>query len=141
MKNPLALTRGALLAALLSACAGQPVTWQPPSDHPASAAAMEAPAPQPSSTLALAGDHDARNGAPTAQPDADTDHAHHQHNGDDDMMHDGAGGDDDGAADAPAMSPEPYLCPMHPEVGSNDPAARCPKCGMKLVPRDELEDQ
>lgn len=31
-----------------------------------------------------------------------------------------------------------YWCPMHPEVQSDDPEARCEKCGgMKLVPRDD----
>jgi membrane fusion protein, copper/silver efflux system len=28
-----------------------------------------------------------------------------------------------------------YTCPMHPEFTSDDPEARCPECGMKLVPR------
>jgi Cu(I)/Ag(I) efflux system membrane fusion protein len=38
-------------------------------------------------------------------------------------------------AAAPA-GPGAYWCPMHPEVTSDDPAARCDKCGgMKLVPR------
>lgn len=27
-----------------------------------------------------------------------------------------------------------YVCPMHPEVQSDKPG-KCPKCGMKLVPR------
>jgi hypothetical protein len=27
-----------------------------------------------------------------------------------------------------------YTCPMHPEVVSDKPG-RCPKCGMKLVPK------
>jgi hypothetical protein len=26
-----------------------------------------------------------------------------------------------------------YVCPMHPDVTSNEPG-RCPRCGMKLVP-------
>lgn len=29
----------------------------------------------------------------------------------------------------------PYVCPMHPEVQSDKPG-KCPKCGMKLVPRE-----
>jgi len=28
-----------------------------------------------------------------------------------------------------------YVCPMHPEVTASE-AGRCPKCGMKLVPRE-----
>ncbi len=29
-----------------------------------------------------------------------------------------------------------YACPMHPWIQSNDPAADCSICGMKLVKRD-----
>jgi len=48
------------------------------------------------------------------------------------------------APPAPASQPPPhghpaegaYWCPMHPEVTSDDPEARCEKCGgMKLMPR------
>jgi FtsP/CotA-like multicopper oxidase with cupredoxin domain/YHS domain-containing protein len=35
---------------------------------------------------------------------------------------------------ADAAPAEEYVCPMHPEVTSRE-AGRCPKCGMKLVPK------
>ncbi len=41
-----------------------------------------------------------------------------------------------GHAGAPAA--DVYVCPMHPEVRSEDPAFRCPKCGMALVKESEL---
>jgi len=31
-----------------------------------------------------------------------------------------------------------YTCPMHPEVKSSGPG-RCPKCGMKLVPKKDAQ--
>lgn len=33
-----------------------------------------------------------------------------------------------------------YTCPMHPEVQADKPG-RCPKCGMKLVKRDETQHE
>jgi RND family efflux transporter MFP subunit len=34
-----------------------------------------------------------------------------------------------------------YVCPMCPGVSSDDPEARCPECGMRLVPREEAGEQ
>jgi Cu(I)/Ag(I) efflux system membrane fusion protein len=47
------------------------------------------------------------------------------------------------AASAPAASaPGRFWCPMHPEIASDDPEARCEKCGgMKLLPREPAAPQ
>ena len=34
-----------------------------------------------------------------------------------------------------------YACPMHPEFITSDPDAKCPECGMNLVPGKELGDK
>jgi len=42
------------------------------------------------------------------------------------------------AAGVAAGQPQPggkYYCPMHPNRTSDDPNAKCPDCGMKMVPR------
>lgn len=41
-----------------------------------------------------------------------------------------------GAAGEQAAEKKQYTCPMHPEVVMDHPG-NCPKCGMKLVPREE----
>jgi hypothetical protein len=32
---------------------------------------------------------------------------------------------------------DPYLCPMHPEETGINASARCPICGMDMVPREK----
>jgi hypothetical protein len=84
-------------------------------DHPANPDAAAAPATQPSTTLALTVPPAS---APTHGGEAATHAAH-------------AGP----AVTPPASSPSvkaAYVCAMHPEVVSDQPA-RCPKCKMKLV--------
>ena len=39
------------------------------------------------------------------------------------------------AAKSPAQTT--YVCPMHPEVTSTDPKAKCTECGMDLVKKDD----
>ena len=34
---------------------------------------------------------------------------------------------------------KPYICPMHPWIDSDDPAAECSLCGMKLVRNDDKD--
>ena len=88
---------------------------RPPANHPANPMAMEAPIPSPSTTLltnssATKIDSDQR-GQEVGRPST---------------------------ASQPAGAVVIYTCPMHPEVQSNEPG-RCPKCGMKLVPKQPIE--
>jgi hypothetical protein len=121
----------ALAFLLLPSCTAPQGAWQPSAGHPGDPDAPSSALSEPSATLALTDDE--MPGSP-AESDAGA-HSEHAHNGDNDGMH----GEDTGPA--PVMSPEPYLCPMHPEVGAPEASARCPKCGMRLVPRAEVEDQ
>ncbi len=42
--------------------------------------------------------------------------------------------------DQPQPAAVEYVCPMHPDVRSDQPG-RCPKCGMKLVPAKASEHE
>ena len=41
------------------------------------------------------------------------------------------------AAAAKPTAQSTYVCPMHPEVTSTDPKAKCSECGMDLVKKDD----
>lgn len=45
-----------------------------------------------------------------------------------------AGAQDSSSAGSPSAGR--YTCPMHPEIESDNPG-ECPKCGMKLAPKQE----
>lgn len=42
------------------------------------------------------------------------------------------------AASAAASPAQKYTCSMHPDVVQDKPG-KCPKCGMKLVPKNDAE--
>ncbi len=47
-----------------------------------------------------------------------------------------------GAAESHEMDAERlYACPMHPEFITSDPEAKCPECGMNVVPVKEMRDK
>ena len=131
---------------LLAGCAAPAVQTGLPDDHPANPNAPASPAPAASVTLAL--------NPSTAPPPPQDDSMGEPHQGMPGMKggHDGMAGmpepsDADGTnrnaaggppqsapATAPGATTVQYTCPMHKEVVSNQPG-KCPKCGMKLVPK------
>jgi Heavy metal binding domain len=104
-----------LSLSFLSACATASGTFLPLGpDHPASALAPAVPITDPSAVLrASGGAAPPPQQAPQPSP----------------------------SSSVPASAPKgAFVCPMHPEVTDSE-AARCPKCGMKLVPRESLEQE
>lgn len=102
-----------LIPFLLSACASATGSFQPlGSNHPASPQAPEVPIIDPSAFLLMAGSEAPAMDHASMSPSDTT----------------------------PAASTGAYVCPMHAEVSSDQPG-RCPKCGMKLVPRESTESK
>ena len=114
MIRPLAAAMSLLL---LTGCASVINESLPTGNHPANAAATESPMPTPSNTLAM------------AAPSVSTGPA---------AIETAAGGDHGAdtmrgmsSTTKPATVPAAYVCPMHPQVTSNEPG-KCPICSMKL---------
>jgi hypothetical protein len=133
MKSSLLI--GTLIA--LSGCAGSYTEPSLSADHPASAAANDAPSIPRRYTLDLA----TADPVTPAQAGAGMNHAGHDEG--DTHKHVPQPSDPGAEAgphrhDSPSATPPPkgaavmYTCPMHPEITSDKPDQRCPKCGMKL---------
>lgn len=117
VNNSLAVT--AIL--LLAGCASSNTEPILPADHPGNPSAMEGPPIQRSRTLDLDGSETA-----SAMPDEKS-------------MDDTARGMGDASMPNAVSPPRKdaqtvYACPMHPEVTSDTPDHRCPKCNMLLKP-------
>lgn len=121
-------TAALLTCLLLGGCSTTYVEPQLPADHPANVSAAVAPDPGRSRTLDLS------EPVPIA-PTGDQRGMDHEGHGAASPPDSGIGGEHQhGSPSSPSTVETPlYACPMHPEVTSNKPDQRCPKCGMKLV--------
>src|SRR4051812_35846712 len=97
--------------ALIAGCTQQSPGPTLSADHPAHPDAAMAPLPPRSTTLAVDSSGEAPASAPGPNPSAPPTTA---------------------AAEGRVI----YACPHHPEVTSDKPGQRCPKCGMNLVKKE-----
>lgn len=116
-----------VLCVFVGGCSAKYSEPAAPDESPANASAQESPAAARSRTLELA-HAEPGSGAPASR------HDHGKGSG-------AAGSAPPVSPPAPAPSTDPaggapapvvYVCPMHPEVTSEDADARCPKCNMRL---------
>jgi|SRR5690625_777503 len=112
-----------MLVLFLSGCASGFKEIKLSEDHPAHPEATATSLPLRSQSLAIAEQdrHSDARAAAGAESVNQGDHSAMDH------------GNSEAEREEKEDEPEGiYACPMHPEVTSNDPEARCPKCGMRL---------
>jgi len=113
------------LALLVVGMGGCSATYNDPKlsdDNPASLSARDTPLPTRSQTLDISNSEPVMS-ASEAKPMGDAGH-----------NMDGMKIQGSSAPSASSKHPQAaqYACPMHPDVTSDKPDQRCPKCGMKL---------
>jgi hypothetical protein len=123
----------ALAGVLLAGCATDTNMPSLADNHPANPQAAESPLPQSSQTLALdtssspASGQNAKPGMEQRSGNNSATNAGAHHHASESVRP-----GETVAPSAAATAPAAHICPMHPEVVSADPNARCPKCGMKI---------
>jgi hypothetical protein len=129
-------TIGIVALLFISGCAEKAYMYEPAADHPANPQAATAALPPASNVLAVGEGVSAGAGDPLAAivrpPQADANAGHTGH--DEHAAPTAPAGHGGHSAPATTRSAAAYVCPMHPEVTSNDPKARCHICGMFLKP-------
>lgn len=131
MRTPILI----LMFAIIGGCTASYTQPSLTADHPGSPSAEEAPASTRWQTLDLA----AADPVTPAKAPAGMGHSEHEMGNIPANQPSSPGIDHpahkpDAPVPTPGGAPAMYACPMHPEVTSDKPDQRCPKCGMKLKP-------
>lgn len=129
-----------LLATLLTlgGCTMQYADPTLSADNPASPSAAESPLPPGSTALSLAAEEPTRVSTTSADRSGNAMHDMNKRR-DSAPRAETAQSEPAAPPSAASKSPASYVCPMHPEVTSEKPDQRCPKCGMKLKLSTDIE--